>query len=151
MLQTPITAWANKSGNFQRQQSQFRNAISRQRGARHPPQANRYHLYVSYACPWAHRVLIVRHLKGLQEILPYSTVHWEMLEKGWRFFTTQERKGETSTLIPDATNRESTHLRDIYLKEQPDYAGRFTVPLLYDMQEQKIVSNEVGCPGERYS
>lgn len=98
-----ITSWAGKDGAFNRAPSQFRNAISKQAGAEFPPEKGRYHLYVSYACPWgqfgmfffsrigvdqckAHRTLIVRKLKGLEEIIPYTSVHWEMLEKGTQCF-----------------------------------------------------------------
>lgn len=96
-----ITQWADKkSGAFNRAPSQFRNWISKKPGAEFPPEKGRYHLYVSYACPWgesvlylpkrpkelncqpAHRTLIVRKLKGLEDIIPYTAVHWEMLEKG---------------------------------------------------------------------
>lgn len=72
----------DKSGEFKRQQSVFRDCISAEPGAQFPAEKGRYHLYVSYACPWAHRALIVRQLKGLEDILPYTSVHWEMLDKG---------------------------------------------------------------------
>ena len=78
-----ILNWAVKDGSFKRQQSQFRNWIENKPGAQFPPEKDRYHLYVSYACPWAHRALIVRKLKGLEDIIPVTSVHWEMLEKGW--------------------------------------------------------------------
>lgn len=178
----PITAWASKSGEFNRMQSQFRHAISNQPGAEFPAQKGRYHLYVSYACPWAHRALIVRKLKGLEEILPYTIVHWEMLEKGWRFYTAEEREAQSGILAslkssqsqpsndeknkdverektklavieeevqhlsPDPSHQHHTHLRHLYLEEDPQYDGRFTVPLLYDIQQKKIVSNEVSVP-----
>jgi glutathionyl-hydroquinone reductase len=77
-----ILNWAGKDGSFKRQQSQFRNWIENKPDAQFPPEKDRYHLYVSYACPWAHRALIVRQLKGLQDIIPVTSVHWEMLEKG---------------------------------------------------------------------
>lgn len=77
-----ILNWAGKDGSFKRQQSQFRNWIENKPDAQFPPEKDRYHLYVSYACPWAHRTLIVRKLKGLEDIIPVTSVHWEMLEKG---------------------------------------------------------------------
>ncbi|KAL8942284.1 MAG: hypothetical protein Q9216_001757 [Gyalolechia sp. 2 TL-2023] len=153
-----ITSWADKSGAFNRAPSQFRNAISTQPGAEFPPEKNRYHLYVSYACPWggfttffaghryidlesAHRTLIVRKLKGLEDTISYTSVHWEMLEKGWRFATPEESvPGDNVT--PDPVNHGVTHLRDIYFKTNPDYEGRFLVPTLFDVKQGKIVSNE---------
>ena len=108
----------------------------------------------------AHRTLIVRSLKGLEDIIPYTSVHWEMLEKGsyspttteatfdccvltgWRFATPEEQTpGENVT--PDPIHKNYTHLRDIYFDIDPDYTGRFTVPTLYDIKQNKIVSNEV--------
>ena len=85
--ESKITDWVapgDKSGEFKRQVSQYRNFISRKPGAEFPPEKDRYHLYVSYACPWAHRTLIVRKLKGLEEIIPFTSVHWHMQEKGSR-------------------------------------------------------------------
>lgn len=72
----------DKSGEFKRQQSVFRNFIENKPGAEFPAEKDRYHLYVSYACPWAHRTLIVRNLKGLQDIIPFTSVHWHMGGKG---------------------------------------------------------------------
>ncbi|KAK0512152.1 hypothetical protein JMJ35_005280 [Cladonia borealis] len=136
-----ITNWADKSGEFKRGQSQFRNHISKKPGAEFPPEKGRYHLYVSYACPWAHRTLIVRKLKGLEDIIPYTSVHWEMLEKGWRFASSGE-KVPGDNVTPDPIHENFTHLRDIYFEVDPDYKGRFTVPTLYDVKQNKIVSNE---------
>ncbi|KAL8916502.1 MAG: hypothetical protein Q9208_008480 [Pyrenodesmia sp. 3 TL-2023] len=136
-----ITSWAGKDGAFNRAPSQFRNAISKQAGAEFPPEKGRYHLYVSYACPWAHRTLIVRKLKGLEKIIPYTSVHWEMLEKGWRFAKSDE-KVPGANVTPDPIHPDVTHLRDIYFQQDPDYSGRFTVPTLYDVKQGKIVSNE---------
>ncbi|KAI4125818.1 MAG: hypothetical protein LQ338_004059 [Usnochroma carphineum] len=135
------TNWADKDGSFNRQASQFRNAISKQPGAEFPPEKGRYHLYVSYACPWAHRTLIVRKLKGLEDIIPYTSVHWEMLEKGWRFAKPDE-KVAGDNVTPDPIHKDVNYLRDIYFKVNPDYNGRFTVPTLYDVKQGKIVSNE---------
>ncbi|KAI9830617.1 MAG: hypothetical protein M1819_005427 [Sarea resinae] len=138
-----ITDWVlphDKSGEFKRGQSQFRNFISKEPGAEFPAEKDRYHLYVSYACPWAHRALITRKLKGLEEIIPYTSVHWHMLEKGWRFAAADEKvPGENVT--PDPLHNYS-HLRDIYFQVDPEYTGRFTVPTLYDKKAKRIVSNE---------
>jgi len=131
----------DKSGEFKRQGSQFRNFISSDAGAEFPAEKDRYHLYVSYACPWAHRTLIVRQLKGLEEIIPFTSVHWHMGEKGWRFTTADENEpGENVTADP--LHPDFTHLRNIYFSVEPNYDGRFTVPTLYDKKQKKIVSNE---------
>lgn len=120
-------------------------------------------LYTTLTSQSAHRTLIVRKLKGLEDIIPYTSVHWEMLEKGassfstayywralimlgpstgWRFARPDEKlPGDNVT--PDPVHENVTHLRDIYLKVDPDYSGRFTVPTLYDLKQGKIVSNEV--------
>ena len=136
-----ILNWADKSGEFKRQQSVFRDWISNEPGAKFPAEKDRYHLYVSYACPWAHRTLIVRKLKGLDDIIPFTSVHWEMLEKGWRFSKPDEHEpGEETT--PDPVHEGFTHLRDIYFSVNKDYEGRFTVPTLYDKKQKTIVSNE---------
>ncbi|KAF2720675.1 hypothetical protein K431DRAFT_285583 [Polychaeton citri CBS 116435] len=139
--QKNILSWANKSGEFKRQQSVFRDWISNEPDAKFTAEKDRYHLYVSYACPWAHRVLIVRKLKGLEEFLPYTSVHWEMLEKGWRF----AEKGEDvagENVTPDPLHEEFTHMRNVYFDVDPEYAGRFTVPVLYDRKLKTIVNNE---------
>ncbi|KAL8790963.1 MAG: hypothetical protein Q9195_006108 [Heterodermia aff. obscurata] len=89
----------------------------------------------------SHRTLIVRKLKGLEDIIPYTAVHWEMLEKGWRFAKSDEKiPGDNVT--PDPIHPDITHLRDIYFDVSPDYGGRFTVPTLYDIKQNKIVNNE---------
>lgn len=136
-----ILDWASKDGHFRRSDSAFRNHISREPGAEFPPEKDRYHLYVSYACPWAHRTLIVRKLKGLEDIISFTSVHWHMLEKGWRFATKDEKlPGENVT--GDPLHPEYTHLREIYYENNKDYGGRFTVPTLYDKKQKKIVNNE---------
>jgi putative glutathione S-transferase len=138
--QGSILDWADKSGEFKRQQSVFRSWIENKPNAEFPAEKGRYHLYVSYACPWAHRTLIVRELKGLQDIISFNSVHWHMGEKGWRFVTSDEKlPGETT---PDPLHKDFTHLRNIYFEQNPDYEGRFTVPTLYDKKTNRIVSNE---------
>ncbi|TVY85424.1 Glutathione S-transferase omega-like [Lachnellula suecica] len=136
-----ITNWVapnDKSGEFKRGQSQFRNAIKK--GGEFPPEKGRYLLYVSYACPWAHRALIVRQLKGLQDIIPYVSVHWNMQEKGWRFATASDDDAPGDSVAPDPLGHE--YLRDIYFEVDPEYKGRFTVPTLFDKKTGRIVSNE---------
>ncbi len=127
-------------GHFIRQSSQFRNwitpdgnaGISGKAGFKAEP--GRYHLYVSYACPWAHRTLIFRVLKGLKEIISVSVVHWFMGEFGWTFEPGQG-------VIPDTVNGVN-YLHEIYTKADPNYTGRVTVPILWDKQTNTIVSNE---------
>ncbi|KAI1918915.1 S-glutathionyl-(chloro)hydroquinone reductase [Ophidiomyces ophidiicola] len=137
-----ITNWVDpndKSGEFRRKPSAFRNWISREAGAEFPPEKDRYHLYVSYACPWAHRTLVTRKLKGLEDFIPITSVHWHMGEQGWRFAVADEKlPGETH---PDPLH-DFTHLRQLYFESDKDYTGRFTVPTLYDKKAKRIVSNE---------
>ncbi|KAF4555464.1 Glutathione S-transferase-like protein 7 [Elsinoe fawcettii] len=136
-----ILDWAGKDGEFKRQTSTFRDWISSEPGAKFPAEADRYHLYVSYACPWAHRALIVRKLKGLEQFITFTSVHWHMLDKGWRFATPDEKlPGENVT--PDPLHENYTHLRDIYFENNKEYDGRFTVPTLYDKKQKCIVNNE---------
>ncbi|KAF2658718.1 glutathione S-transferase Gst3 [Lophiostoma macrostomum CBS 122681] len=131
----------DKSGEFKRQTSVFRNWIENKPDAEFPAEKDRYHIYVSYACPWAHRTLIVRKLKGLEDIVGFTSVHWHMGSQGWRFATSDEKvAGENVT--PDPLHLDFSHLRNIYFDQNPDYEGRFTVPTLYDKKQNRIVSNE---------
>lgn len=124
-----------KSGEFVRKDSQFRNSV-RSDGP-FPPEANRYHLYISLACPWAHRTLIVRKLKGLEDVIGLSVVHYLMLDNGWEF----KNESEDSSCIPDTVNQ-FKYVRELYFQSDPDYTGRYTVPILYDKQTKRIVNNE---------
>ncbi|KAL3427418.1 Glutathione S-transferase omega-like 2-like protein 1 [Phlyctema vagabunda] len=149
MAEDKITNWVvptDKTGEFKRGQSQFRNFISKEKGAEFPAEKDRYHLYVSYACPWAHRALIVRQLKGLESIIPFTSVHWHMQDKGWHFASKEEAAenapGENVGPDPVDGHEKVTHLRDIYFAVDPEYKGRFTVPTLYDKKQKRIVSNE---------
>ena len=83
----------------------------------------------------------MRKLKGLEDIIPYTSVHWEMLEKGWRF-ATKDGEAPGTNVTPDPVHPGNTHLRDIYFQADPEYKGRFTVPTLYDKKQKTIVSNE---------
>ncbi|KAI0111971.1 glutathione S-transferase [Daldinia grandis] len=146
-MASKITEWVkpgDTSGEFKRSSSSFRNWISTEPGARFPPEKGRYHLYVSYACPWATRTLIARKLKGLEDFISFSSVHWYMGEKGWRFPTPEDTDAEGENVIPDpvAGHEKYTHLRELYLAADPGYQGRFTVPVLFDKQADAIVSNE---------
>ncbi len=116
-------------GHFDRKASHFRHWIGGSDGA-FPAAPDRYHLYVSYACPWAHRTLILRALKGLEATVSVSVVQPVMGEDGWTF-------GEAGDPLHGVR-----HLREIYTRAQPDYTGRVTVPVLWDKQDERIVNNE---------
>ncbi|ODV70285.1 hypothetical protein HYPBUDRAFT_9560 [Hyphopichia burtonii NRRL Y-1933] len=145
-VQNNILTFADKSGAFKRQVSSFRDFVSREANAKFKPEAGRYHLYVSLACPWAHRTLITRALKGLTSIIGLSIVHWHMDDKGWRFINEEEQKAKTNS--SDVSNGTADHLynflriRELYFKADPEYSGRFTVPVLWDKKLETIVSNE---------
>jgi len=94
----------------------------------------RYHLYISLACPWAHRTLIFRKLKRLEGMIGLSVVHWHMAENGWTF-------AEGPDVIADPVHH-ARFLHQIYTASQPDYTGRVTVPVLWDLATGKIVNNE---------
>ncbi|MCA0997457.1 glutathione S-transferase family protein [Alloyangia pacifica] len=128
-------------GKFVRSTAKFRNWVTAD-GAAGPSgeagfkaEPGRYHLYVSYACPWAHRALIFRKLKGLEDLISYSAVHPEMLSEGWEFRT--DFDGATGDRLYDLP-----YLRDVYLKANPTVSGRVTVPVLWDKERKTIVSNE---------
>ena len=131
---------AETGGKFVRKESQFRNWVTRD-GAPGPSgkggfraEPGRYHLYVSYACPWAHRTLIVRALKKLEDVVSVSVVHHFMGENGWTFVAEDGATGDTLYGLD--------FLHQIYTRAEPDYSGRVTVPVLWDKQLQTIVSNE---------
>jgi putative glutathione S-transferase len=121
-------------GRFQRESARFRHWVSADGDARFTPAADRYHLYVSLACPWAHRTLILRELKGLTDLIPVSVVSPIMLERGWTF---QRDEGSTGD---DLFDHDVMH--QVYTRAAPDYTGRVTVPVLWDKHENTIVSNE---------
>ncbi|UKV15047.1 glutathione S-transferase family protein [Thalassospiraceae bacterium SW-3-3] len=120
-------------GKFKRQDSAFRNWLSKDKNAEFPAKEGRYHLYVSYACPWAHRTLIFRALKGLEKLISVSVVHWRMLENGWEFAPDDG--------LPDHLGN-YRFMHQIYTAAKPDYTGRVTVPVLWDKKTNRIVSNE---------
>jgi putative glutathione S-transferase len=131
---------ASTGGRFVRKDAAFRNWVTPD-GAAGPSgragfaaEAGRYHLYVSLACPWAHRTLIMRALKGLETAISVSTVHWLMLEDGWTF-------AEGPGVAPDSVNG-ARFLRDVYTAADPHHTGRVTVPVLWDKRLGTIVSNE---------
>ena len=116
-------------GQFNRQEDSFRSFVRKDSSSEFPAVANRYHLYASLACPWAHRVIIVRKLKGLEKIIGMTIVDPVRDEKGWRF--TEE---------PDPINN-FEYLKQAYIASDPDFDARVTVPVLWDCIKQKIVNN----------
>jgi putative glutathione S-transferase len=130
------TEWyrASATGDFIRDDTKFRSAVTADGSSGLRAQAGRYHLYVSLACPWANRTLIVRQLKGLQSAVSVSVVHPHMGEQGWEF---AEFPGSTPDSIHGAT-----YLYEVYQRAKSDYTGRVTVPVLWDRQTDTIVNNE---------
>ncbi|WP_405227098.1 glutathione S-transferase family protein [Lentisalinibacter sediminis] len=127
-------------GKFKRQEQAYRHWITAD-GEPGPSgeggfaaEPDRYHLYVSLACPWAHRALIVRALKGLEDMVPVSVVHWYMAEHGWTF---ESGPG----VIPDPIHN-AERLYQLYQKADPTFTGRVTVPVVWDRKRDTIVNNE---------
>ena len=126
----------SKKGEFIRPDSVFRQFVTADGSSGFKAEANRYHLYVSLACPWAHRTLIFRKLKGLEDIISVNVVDYFMdTTTGWRF--SPDRPDCTA----DALNN-FNFLRQVYKSSDEDYNGRITVPILFDKQTMKIVNNE---------
>ena len=125
-------------GEFKRKESGFRNFISADPNSDYPAQPNRYHLYVCLACPWAHRTLIVKKMKGLDAVISHTCVDYYLDHTtGWRF-TTADKVAECE---PDPVHGFKL-LRELYKHVKPDYDGNITVPVLYDKVTDTIVSNE---------
>lgn len=124
----------SSGGRFVRRESAFRGWVTRDGSSGFAAEPGRYHLYVSLACPWAHRTLIYRKLKGLEDAITVSVVDWHMGANGWEF---SEREG----CVPDTVNG-CRYLYELYLKAKRDYSGRATVPVLWDKRTGTIVSNE---------
>jgi putative glutathione S-transferase len=131
----------SQSGKFVRSETKFRNWVTPD-GAPGPTgeggfkaESGRYHLYVSFACPWAHRTLIFRTLKGLVDHIDVSVVHPDMLDDGWTFDT--DFVGATGDTLMG-----KSFLRDVYTEANPEISGRVTVPILWDKKRHTIVSNE---------
>ncbi|SDC49690.1 putative glutathione S-transferase [Pelagirhabdus alkalitolerans] len=131
---------SDAEGRFIRKESQFRRWVTSDgsagptgdRGFKAEP--NRYHLYVSYACPWANRALIMRKIKGLEDMISVSVVNPYRENKGWTF---EPEDG----VVPDPV-MDATYLYQIYQKADPSYSGRVSVPVLFDLKEETIVNNE---------
>ena len=124
----------DRSGKYNEKPTTFRDRITADGSSGFKAEAERYHLYVSLACPWAHRTVIMRELKGLNEAISVSIVDPIMSDQGWMF-------SEAPGAIPDSVNH-AQYLQEIYLKANPKYTGRVTVPVLWDKQNKTIVNNE---------
>jgi putative glutathione S-transferase len=120
-------------GEFARQEDAFRDSVSADGTAAHPPLAGRYHLYVSFACPWAHRTIIARAAFGLEDVVGLTAVDPVRDERGWAF-----RDGDGFSRDPV---NGFAFLSEAYLASVPDYRGRFTVPVLWDKVARRIVNN----------
>ncbi|WP_226686490.1 glutathione S-transferase family protein [Stutzerimonas stutzeri] len=132
--------YASRDGKFEREQAKRRHWVTPD-GAPGPDgqsgskaEAGRYHLYVSLACPWAHRTLIYRKLKGLEPLIDVSVVSWLMAEHGWTF---DKSTGSSGDALDDFD-----YLHQRYTRDDPKYSGRVTVPVLWDRERQCIVNNE---------
>lgn len=125
----------NEEGEFVRHQTSFRSQVRADGSTDFPPASGRYHLYVSYACPWAHRTLITRKLKGLDEAISFDVVHPLLPQSGWSF----------DDSAPGATGDSICGFRDLrqaYLASSPEFEGAITVPVFWDKDSGKIVNNE---------
>lgn len=130
----------SNAGRFKRSEAQFRHWVTAN-GSAGPSgdagfkaEVGRYHLYVSLACPWANRTLIFRQLKGLQQMISVSVVHWYMREHGWTF-------ADGPGVVQDPIHN-ADYFHQIYTAADPNYSGRVTVPVLWDKHTNTIVSNE---------
>ncbi|MDX1536469.1 glutathione S-transferase family protein [Arsukibacterium sp.] len=130
----------SNDGEFKRESAQLRNWVTSDGSAGPTGEAgfkaekDRYHLYVSLACPWAHRTLIFLQLKDLTDYISVSVVSPDMLEHGWEFDKSNHSTGDTLF--------DHDYLHQVYTRHQSDYTGRVTVPVLWDKQQNRIVSNE---------
>lgn len=130
-----MTKYSDKDGNFRRKDSVFRSFISRSPDAEFPAEAGRYVLYISLGCPWAHRTNIVRSLKGLEDIIQLVKVGVSLGPTLWEF-----------NGLDGSDAKEPLYgvryLKDLYLKADPEYEGRYSVPMIWDKQTETIVNNE---------
>jgi putative glutathione S-transferase len=124
----------DETGAYKRTETRFRNQISVDGSTGFKVERDRYHLYVSLACPWAHRTLIFRRLKKLEDVVSLSIVDPYMGKSGWRF---GDGKGSGTDTVTGAN-----YLHEIYTRAKPDYTGRVTVPVLWDKRTKTIVNNE---------
>jgi hypothetical protein len=156
-----ILSWASKDGEFRRKPSVFRSSIDSAPGALHPPEKGRYQLYVSLACPWAHRTLIVRQLKGLEDFIDVSVVHPHMGKHGWSFGApVRGPEGEyIDTEKPDQVGEDdgmkgvvqdplfqAKFIREFYFRVEEGYTGRY----VSYVRSQEVRSANKGHSGSRY-
>ena len=125
---------ADAKGRFVRDETKFHDRVTADGSSGFEAEPERYHLYVSLACPWAHRTLIARRLKGLERGISLSVVHPHMGDDGWEF-------RDAPGTIPDTVNG-ARYLHEVYTKAKPDYTGRVTVPVLWDRKRRTIVCND---------
>ena len=131
-----VQKMTNQRGEFVRPATSFRSFVTKDGSSGFPAESGRYHLYAANACPWAHRTLIVRRLKGLEGCISLNVVDYRRdQEKGWRF------NPDVEGCTPDTVNGFS-YLREVYFLARSDYNGRFSVPVLFDREKKTIVNNE---------
>ncbi|KAF4971275.1 hypothetical protein FSARC_1845 [Fusarium sarcochroum] len=130
----------NEDGSFDRPESVFRNFISNEPGSRFPAEKDRYVLYLSPGCPWSHRAMIVRSLKRLENIIDLYLCSLKMGKEGW-YFDDSPEAAQYGVLPKDPLYGLDT-LKKLYLKANPNYQGRYTVPVLWDKKTNTMVSNE---------
>jgi glutathionyl-hydroquinone reductase len=132
----------SESGEFQRQEDAFREWISNDGSTSYPAVAERYHLYVSLACPWASRTVIFRKLKGLEDAIGMTVVDPIRDEKGWAFRDPDKKWNDTEVIPPSTDPVNGFHfLSEAYAATDPNFDGRVTVPVLWDKETKKIVNN----------
>ncbi|WP_458186702.1 glutathione S-transferase family protein [Haladaptatus sp. NG-WS-4] len=132
---TDASETTTDEGRFERQETTFREWVEADEGSEFPAESGRYHLYVSYACPWAHRTLVTRALKGLEDAISVSVVDPYREDDGWEF--SPDRPGCTIDPVLGAD-----YLREVYVEADPEFTGRVTVPVLWDRERETIVNNE---------
>ena len=132
---TDVEMLVTESGEFKRDETTFRDWIRDDEAARFQPEPDRYHLYISRACPWAHRVALVRSLMGLEDAISMDIVDPHRIDQGWEFAPEKPDCTEDSIFGAD-------YLRTVYAEADPAYTGRVTVPVLWDRKRETIVNNE---------
>ena len=136
MAQAQFARETSSSGAWKRQQSAFRDWVNADGSGEFPAEAGRYHLYVCKACPWAHRAMIIRRLKGLEQVIGMTVVDPIRDERGWRFGTGDPATGDADPL------HDWTYLSEAYVATDPSFDARVTVPVIWDTKTNRIVNNE---------